>query len=219
MKNFVFVSDFDGTLTDKDFYKIITDEYLKDECKEMYQDWRAKKIKDIDYLGYIFKNIKRNEEEIYEDIMKITIDPYTKNFINNIKSVGGDFIVVSAGSSYYIDKIFEKHGIDSVEVYSNKGMFKDKGIHFVLDETSEVYSPIYGIDKAKVIAKLREKYNKVFYAGDSEPDFKAAILSDVIFARGSLVELLQKDSRNFIEFKNFTEIWDWVKKYLEEWSE
>lgn len=218
MKNFVFVSDFDGTLTDKDFYKIITDEYLKDECKEMYQDWRAKKIKDIDYLGYIFKNIRRNEEEIYEDIMRIIIDPYAKDFINNIKEAGGDFIVVSAGSSYYIDKVFEKHGIDGVEIYSNKGTFKDKGIHFVLDETSEVYSPIYGIDKAKVIAKLRGKYEKVFYAGDSEPDFKAAILADVVFARGGLIELLQNDRRSFIEFKNFTEIWDWVKKYLKEWS-
>lgn len=43
MKNFAFISDFDGTFTEKDFYKIITDEYLKDECCEIYKDWKNKR--------------------------------------------------------------------------------------------------------------------------------------------------------------------------------
>ena len=218
VKNFAFISDFDGTLTDKDFYKIVMDEYLKDECKTMYDDWKAKKMKDIEYLGYVFRNIRRKEEEINQDIMKIPLDPFIVQFANYVKAVGGEFIVVSAGSAYYIEKVFEKHGIEGVKIYSNKGVFKDNGIHFVLDETSEFYSPIYGINKSKVVSKLKEKYDKVFYAGDSEPDLKAAMLADVIFARGSLVELLEKENKEFIEFKNFTEVWICVKRYLEEWN-
>ena len=31
MKDFAFISDFDGTLTKKDFYKILSDAYLKEE--------------------------------------------------------------------------------------------------------------------------------------------------------------------------------------------
>ena len=72
MKKFIFVSDFDGTLTEKDFYKIIMEEYLKEDCKKLYNDWRNKKIKDIDYLGYVFKSIGRNEKEILEDFRKVT---------------------------------------------------------------------------------------------------------------------------------------------------
>lgn len=223
MKNFAFISDFDGTLTEKDFYRIIMDEYLKDEylkdkCDEMYKEWRNKKIKDVEYLGYVFKNIKKSEEKIYEDIMKISIDPYIKEFINNIKLAGGDFIIISAGTSYYIDKVFEKNGIDEVEVYSNKGIFKDNGIHFDLDKNSDFYSEIYGIDKYKVVKKLKEKYDKVFYAGDSEPDLKPALIADVIFAKGGLVELLEKENKEFIKFESFSEVWDKVQNYLKEWK-
>lgn len=223
MEKFAFISDFDGTLTEKDFYRIIMDEYLKneylkDECDEMYKKWRNKKIKDVEYLGYVFKNIKKSEEKIYEDIMKISIDPYIKEFINNIKLAGGDFIIISAGTSYYIDKVFEKNGIGGVEVYSNKGVFKDDGIHFDLDENSDFYSEIYGIDKYKVVKKLKEKYNKVFYAGDSEPDLRPALIADVVFAKRGLVDLLEKENKEFIQFESFSEVWDKVESYLREWK-
>lgn len=217
MLKFAFVSDFDGTLTKRDFYKMITDEYLKEQCVELYKDWRNKKIKDVDYLGYVFKNIGRSEDEIYEDIMKISLDSYAKEFIKNIKASGGDFIVVSAGTSYYIEKIFDKQGISGVDIYSNKGIFKDKGIHFVLDESSEFYSDIYGIDKMKVVKKLKGKYDKVFYAGDSEPDLKSAMLADVVFAKGKLVDLLKEEQKEFIQFESFSEVWDKVQGYLKEW--
>lgn len=218
MGKFAFISDFDGTLTDKDFYTIIMDDYLKDECTEMYQQWKDNKIKDVDYLGYVFKNIKRNEDEINEDIMKISLDPYTGEFIRKINSRGGDFIVVSAGSTYYIEKVLVNEGIKDIKIYSNKGVFKDNGIHFELDETSEFYSPIYGIDKEKVVRKLQEQYHKVFYAGDSGPDLKAAMIADVVFARRNLVNLLEEENVEFIRFNNFIEIWTYVDKYLKEWD-
>lgn len=218
-KDFVFVSDFDGTLTEIDFYKMISEKYLKDKCKELYVEWRNKKIKDVDYLGFVFKNIGRSEEEINEDIMQIAIDPYAVDFIKNIKEAGGDFVVVSAGTSYYIERVFKKNDIADVPVYSNKGEFRDKGIHFVLDEKSDFYSEIYGIDKLKVVRKLKENYKKVFYAGDSEPDLKAALVADVVFAKRSLVELLKKENKDFIEFKSFNEIWNKVQYCLKEWKD
>ncbi|WP_234120255.1 MtnX-like HAD-IB family phosphatase [Clostridium hydrogenum] len=214
MKNFIFVSDFDGTLTEKDFYKIIMDKYLKEKCRNLYKDWRNKKIRDIDYLGYVFQNIGRSEKEILNDIMEISIDPYAKEFINNVKASGGDFAVVSAGTSYYIERLFESKEIKNVTIYSNKSIFKDNGLHFQLDETSEFYSNIYGIDKEKVVKKLKEKYDLIFYAGDSEPDLKAALISDVVFARGNLSELLREKNKKFIEFKNFHDIWYKVENIL-----
>lgn len=218
MIKFAFISDFDGTLTKKDFYIMMTDKYLKEECRELYKDWRNKKIKDVDYLGYVFEHIGKSEEEIYEDIMEISLDPYAKQFIERIKALGGDFAVVSAGTSYYIEKVFEKHGINDVDIYSNKGVFKDKGIHFVLDETSEFYSEIYGIDKMKVVQELKQKYDKIFYAGDSEPDLKAALISDVVFAKGSLAELLKQAGKDYIKFESFSEILFSVEEYLKGWS-
>jgi len=216
MKKFAFVSDFDGTLTEKDFYKIISDEYLKGQCEEKYKEWKDKKIKDVEYLGYVFGNIKRTEKEIYEDIKNIKLDIFAKEFIKDIKNVGGEFIIVSAGTGYYIDKVLKNNDINDVEVYTNKGIFKDNGIHFVLDENSEYYSEIYGIDKMKVVKNLRSKYKKIFYAGDSEPDLRAALLADVVFAKGELIDFLKKEHKDFIEFNDFNDIWKKIKSIIDE---
>lgn len=214
MKDFAFISDFDGTLTKKDFYKILSETYLKEEFLPLFKAWKNGEMKDRDYLSYVFNNVKRSEVEIDEDILNIPFDPFAKEFIEKVKAAGGDFIVVSAGTSYYIDKVFEKHNIEGVNVYSNKGIFKDSGIHFDLDENSEFYSDRYGIDKLTVVEKLKANYKKIFYAGDSEPDVKPALVADVVFAKGELVELLKQEKKEFIEFENFSEAWDKLKKYL-----
>ena len=214
MKDFAFISDFDGTLTKKDFYKILSEAYLKDKFSPRYKSWKSGEIKDREYLSYVFNNVKRSEAEILEDILNIPFDPSAKAFIEQVKAAGGDFIIISAGTSYYIDKILEKQNIEGVDVYSNKGVFKDNGIYFDLDKNSEFYSDRYGIDKLIVIEKLKRNYRKVFYAGDSEPDLKPALVADLVFAKGELVELLKKEKKDFIEFEDFSEVWDNLKKYL-----
>lgn len=214
MKDFAFISDFDGTLTKKDFYKIVSETYLKDEFMPFYKSWRKGEMKDREYLSYVFNNMKRSESEIEEDILNIPFDSFAKAFIEKVKEAGGDFIIISAGTSYYIEKILKKHNIEGVDVYSNKGIFKDNGIYFDLDENNEFYSDRYGIDKLLVIKKLKSNYKKVFYAGDSEPDLKPALASDVVFAKGTLVELLQKENKEYIEFENFSEVWSKIEKYL-----
>ena len=171
-------------------------------------------MKDREYLNYVFNNVHRSEVELDDDILNIAFDPFAKTFIDKVKDAGGDFIVISAGTNYYIDKVFEKNNIKGVDVYSNKSVFKNNGIHFDLDEKSEFYSDRYGIDKLIVIKKLKNNYKKIFFAGDSGPDLAPALVSDVVFAKGKLIDLLKKEKKEFIEFENFSEVWDKLKKYL-----
>jgi 2,3-diketo-5-methylthio-1-phosphopentane phosphatase len=212
VKKFAFFSDFDGTLSNKDFYQIIIDKYITEEGTELFKKWRAKEIKDVDFLGYVFKSINRSEDEILEDILSIPLDSYAKEFIENIKAAGGDFIVLSAGTRYYIERLFEKEGIKDVTIYSNNGVYKDKGIHFDIDTSHWSYSEIYGIDKAKVVEQLKTNYETVYYAGDSEPDIKPSLLADIVFAKNQLKDLLKAESCPFIPFDNFKQIEEYLKK-------
>jgi len=214
MKDFAFISDFDGTLTKKDFYKILSDTYYKEELTPIFKSWKNGEMKDREYLNYVFNNVHRSEVELHEDILNIAFDPSAKDFIDEVKAAGGDFIVISAGTNYYIDKVLEKNHIEGVDVYSNKSIFKDNGIHFDLDEHDEFYSDLYGIDKLIVFRKLKTNYKKIFYAGDSTPDLKPALEADVVFAKGKLRNLLKEEKKDFIEFENFSEIWAKLKKYL-----
>lgn len=213
MKDFIFVSDFDGTLTKRDFYHIIMDRYLGEWGRELYKKWKRQELKDFDFLNMIFQSINKNENDILDDIYSIELDPYTGEFINKIKSKGGDFLILSAGTRYYIDRLLAFRGISDVNIISNEGVYKDRGITMLRDMESPFYSDIYGVDKEKAVQNLRQEYRKIFYAGDSGPDLKAAMSADMAFAKNSLVDLMQASGHNFISFNYFSEIGQYLDNH------
>lgn len=205
-KQFAFISDFDGTLTHKDFYQMIIDDYLGEEGEALYKAWRRKEYKDRDFLHKIYSSMNRNEDEILEDIIRIEWDQEADRVIEAVKNAGGDFVILSAGTSYYIERLLKQKGISDIKVYSNPGEYKEKGIHLVIDENSPYFSDIYGIDKAKVVAELKKQYPYVYYAGDSAPDIPPCKLADICFAKSKLQEMLRAEGIDFIPMKNYKDI-------------
>lgn len=209
-KKFVFISDFDGTLTDKDFYQMIIDDYLGEKGDNLLKAWKANEFKDKDFLDKIYSAINRSENEILEYILRIEWDNTANEVIKKVQGSGGDFVILSAGTSYYIDRLLKEKGLSEIEVYSNPGEYRDKGIHLNIDENSPYYSDYYGIDKAKVVSELKEKYSYVYYAGDSSPDIPPCRIADVCFAKGALQDMLRNEKVDFIPMNNFKDI----EKYL-----
>ena len=212
MKKFAFVSDFDGTLTDRDFYHIVMDKYLKDWAWEYYDQWRKTNKINVEFLNRIFGAMDRSEEEILEDIMELPLDPNAISFMKRVEDSGGDFFILSAGTSYYIKKLLEHFNIQNVTVISMKGIFQNRGIKIIPDPRDEFFSEVWGVDKAKVIATLKQKYERVYFAGDSEPDMSAAKAADCAFARNTLQELLAAERIPYIPFSRYSE----VEKYMEQ---
>lgn len=203
---FVFVSDFDGTLTEKDFYQMMIDDYLGDAGQTLYKEWRQGLHLDKDFLGKIYSTINREEDEILKDILRIEWDESAHEFIQKVRQCGGEFIILSAGTSYYIERLLKEKGLSDVKVYSNPGIYKDKGIHLQIDENSLYYSERYGIDKAKVVEDLKKQYTHVYYAGDSAPDILPCKIADMAFAKGSLQEMLRAENIDFIPIKSFKDV-------------
>ncbi len=212
MKKIIFISDFDGTISNEDFYRLMIDKYVPDG-EEKYQLWREEKIKDIDFLGYVFNNIKQEQDIIDEEAKKIPVDKSLKEFVEFIARNNGEFIILSAGSKYYIDLVLKELGVD-VKVYSNISEYKDKGLYYNIDKQHEFYSERYGIDKKKVVESLIKNYDLSFYAGDSMPDYAPSLLTDMIFSKARLTEELNKNNVKNEPFKTFDDIKEYlVKEY------
>ncbi|OEH92470.1 MtnX-like HAD-IB family phosphatase [Bacillus solimangrovi] len=211
MKKWAFVSDFDGTISKKDFYHIVIEKYFQ-QGEELRKQWKAGEIKDIDFLSTVFTSIHKEEQQIIDDILNIPIDEYVPAFIKHVQQSGGDFYVLSAGTDYYIKHILEKFNITDVKVFSNKGYYHENNVHLDIDPNHKHYSERYGIDKSKVIKELKEQYEEVYFAGDSEPDSHPAVFADVTFAKDSLQDLLRERDIPFVAVEAFTEI----EKYLVE---
>jgi 2,3-diketo-5-methylthio-1-phosphopentane phosphatase len=169
---------------------------------------------DVEFLGKVFQSINHNENGILEDILSIKLDPYAPKFIENIKESGGDFLILSAGTKYYIERLLEHQGIKDVKIISNPGIYENKGIKMIPDVTSPFYSKRYGIAKEMVVEKYKKEYKKVFFAGDSGPDLNAAILADVAYAKGKLIDLLSEKGVPFQPFNNFIDIENHLMKNI-----
>jgi len=212
MREFIFFSDFDNTITNKDFYKIVIEKHLGEKGIQLYNDWKAKKMKDVDFLNMVFSSMDSSEEEVISDILTIPFDMDAHSLIKEIKEAGGDFIILSAGADYYIKELLEYYGIEGVKIISNPSEYRDGGIHIMQDYDSPYYSDVYGVDKALVVKDFKDKAKRIFYAGDSGPDLKAAEQADIIFAKGTLQKLLKDEGYPFIPINSFKEIKDYLVK-------
>jgi len=206
MKKFAFVSDFDGTLSSKDFYHIIIDKYLGSQGKEFYVEWKKTKKINVEFLNKIFGSINLTEKQIFDEIIKIPLDAHAQDFISNVKNNNGDFYIVSAGTSYYIKILFEYLGIKDVQVISMEGVYSNGCVKITPDSSSPYFSDVFGLDKRKVLERIRKDYEYIFFAGDSEPDLAAAKVADLAYARGELEELLRKEGMQFTAFSDFKQI-------------
>ncbi|KGX86997.1 MtnX-like HAD-IB family phosphatase [Pontibacillus litoralis] len=205
MKKWAFVSDFDGTISNKDFYWIVIEKYFP-EGEKLYHQWKAGQVKDIDFLRTVFQSIDQDEEQIVTDILNIPIDEHVPAFIQHVQQSDGDVYILSAGTDYYIHHIMRKYGMEDVTVLSNKGYYEANNIHLDIDPAHHHYSARYGIDKAKVIQSLKEEYEIVHFAGDSEPDSHPAVYADVTFAKDALQHILKEKDVPYVAVNNFKEI-------------
>lgn len=208
MNDWIFISDFDGTLTHKDFYQIVIDKYLQDKGAELERRWQAGEMTVFQFLSSVFAEMDRDEDEIANDILEIPIDKDAKRFIQSVRSSGGDFLILSAGTRYYIERLLHYLSMGDVAVLSNPGVYKDRGVHMTADMTSPYYSERYGVDKAAVVADYKKKYKTVYYAGDSEPDLRAAMLADRVFAKPGLQRLLKEKGHPFVAFESVAQLMD-----------
>lgn len=206
MKKFAFVSDFDGTLSSKDFYHIIIDKYMGSEGKEFYTEWKKTKKINVEFLNKIFGSINLSERELFDEISQIPLDKYAKDFIDKVRRNGGDFYIVSAGTSYYIKILLEYLDIKDIPVISMEGIYSNGGIKITPDPNGEYFSEVFGLDKRKFVESIKRDYEYIIFAGDSEPDLQAAKAADFVYARGELAQLLDKDDMVFTGFSDFKQI-------------
>lgn len=153
-----------------------------------------------------------SKDELEKEILDLEIDPTFFEALQLIKQMGGHMIILSAGSEYYIKKIFHQHGLSNIPIYSSEGIYKERGLHIIPDIASDFYSPRYGIDKEKVVQHFRDKYDYIMYAGDSAPDYKASLLADLRFAKDELIPLYDKAGEKYIPMKSFEDVINYLNQ-------
>ena len=161
MKNkIVLISDFDGTISKKDFFYMVIDTLLKDKKDSLapWNDYLNGKIKHIDALTGIFSQIHLTQAELDKFISTIEVDSYFYDTAKYCKDKNIPFYICSAGTNYYIKKrIFDSLHKYNITLISNDATYSQQdGMKLVAPEqNSPYYNSNTGISKQAIVQKLK----------------------------------------------------------------
>src|SRR5215467_6350408 len=134
----IFVSDYDGTITERDFYLLLAERYVPAGTPDYFGQYRDGRITHFEAMKAYFAFVPTEEQQIEELLEASHADPDLRTSAALLQCKGWELLVVSAGSSWYIVRLFARAGLD-VPVYSNPGRL-EHGDGLVL-ERSDASSP------------------------------------------------------------------------------
>ncbi|AMV32454.1 2-hydroxy-3-keto-5-methylthiopentenyl-1-phosphate phosphatase [Pirellula sp. SH-Sr6A] len=204
----VLVSDFDGTMTQFDFYKLVIKSLLPPDTPDYWAEYRAGKITHFEALRRYFASIQASEDEVIAVVREMKLDDGLPAAVQFLRKAGWDIVVTSAGCSWYINRLLNDFGV-SVEVLSNPGRFQNgEGLIMEMPRNSPFFSPELGINKTGVVEHFLTEGRTVAFAGDGFPDAEPAriVPEDLRFARGDLANVLQREGLHYHRFEAWSEI-------------
>jgi len=204
----VLVSDFDGTMTRHDFYKLAIESLLPPDTPDFWAEYRTGAITHFEALRRYFAAIREGEKEVLAVVDRMDLDPNLPAAVAALRGAGWEVVVTSAGCDWYIRRLLAAAGVE-VEVHANPGRFESgRGLLMDMPTGSPDLSPTLGIDKARVVRRYLDGGRTVAFAGDGFPDAEAAALvdGDQRFARGDLADLLGREGQVYHPFDTWSDI-------------
>ena len=204
----VLVSDFDGTMTRHDFYRLAIEHLIPRDCPNYWEAFRAGRMTHFEALQAYFRTITASEREVLGVVDQMELDPQLPRSLASLRGAGWQVVVTSAGCDWYIQYLLQKAGV-SLQVYANPGvMVPGHGLQMRLPDDPQFRSPTLGVDKAGVVAHWIDQGAMVAFAGDGFPDAEAARLvnHERRFAKADLAQQLQTEQLVFHRFDAWSEI-------------
>lgn len=212
---YAFVTDFDGTISDDDFFNYAAKQYFDEEALEPWREYLSGNKTHFDALNEMFKKIKIPTDEFNLFISKIAVDKYFSSTLKMCFSKNIPIYICSAGCDYYINLLIgdfiKKYNITLV---SNNGSYCPiNGLTMQKPaDNSPYYDEKIGISKASIVKQLQNEGYKVIYAGDGPPDIEAAKIADVVFAKKILLSKCQELGIKTMKFNDFNNILNFIKE-------
>lgn len=199
------VSDFDGTLTEVDFYYVAR-QHLIAPGPDYHAEYARGELSHFDLLARNYARIDKPEAEVVRRVRAIPVAPDLPKLVARLRDAGWGVVVASAGCRWYVDILLA--GVD-VPVYANPGSFEPgRGLVMRRDTASPFYCAEVGVDKSAVVRDALQRGGRVAYAGDGYTDAPALELvePELRFARADAARALAAKGLGFRGFERWGEV-------------
>jgi 2-hydroxy-3-keto-5-methylthiopentenyl-1-phosphate phosphatase len=202
------ITDFDGTITENDVYSLVIDRYLPAGAPDIWGAYTSGRLTHFEAMAW-YLSLAPTDPAALENLLEATEpDPGLADSVHRLRAAGWDVVIVSAGSSWYIERILAAAGVQ-VPVYSNPGRIEpNRGIVLELPRESPFFHREIGIDKSAVLRDGLARYERVAFAGDGPPDLAPSLLVEgqFRFARGWLAAELKRRDLSFQPYGRWSDI-------------
>ncbi len=209
MKEKIIISDFDGTITKKDTLYHFFKEHASNGWMTVEKLWKERKIGSKECLIREFELVENLSEKLIDKFIDtLELDCYFKDFIKISKEKNVDFIIVSDGIDYFINRVLEKNNIKNLKIISNTGKFYDDGFEITCPFEFSGCKVNSGTCKCKVVENLRDEYKELIYIGDGTSDFCVAenVGINKLFAKDSLFDFCTNKKIDCVKYNTFKDI-------------
>jgi 2,3-diketo-5-methylthio-1-phosphopentane phosphatase len=157
-------------------------------------------------------SIRGSLEEILEILKRdVVIDRTFIPFARWCQERGAPLTVLSGGMQEVIENLLLPYGLDFVRILANPIQIENGNwdLHF-RDDTP------WGHDKGAALQMARESGYATVFVGDGLSDRRAAVEADLVFAKAGLARFCAAESIPFEEFKDFSQVQDFMVRELEQ---
>lgn len=203
----VLVSDFDGTMTERDFFRVVL-AHLPPEAEAPWLRYEQGQTTHFDALAEIFSGLRVDEAEFDAMLEEMRVENGLVETLERLQRGGWSLTIASAGCSFYIERILSQVGIKAA-IHANPGEFiPGRGLFMKPPRQSPFFAAETGIDKGAVVRHYLDQGFDAAFAGDGRPDLAPALLlpPERRFARGWLAGELERRREPFVRFERWCDI-------------
>lgn len=206
-KDRILVSDFDGTMTGRDFFRVALS-HLPAGAAVPWERYEAGQARHFDALAEIFSGLRIDEGEFDAMLVEMQVESGLVESLELLQTGGWLLTIASAGCGFYIKRILDRLGIKAI-IHANPGDFiPGRGLFMKPPLRSPFYTAETGIDKGAVVRHYLDQGFDAAFAGDGRPDLAPALLlpPERRFARGWLADELERRGEPFVRFERWRDI-------------
>ncbi|MDD3236969.1 MAG: HAD-IB family phosphatase [Candidatus Gastranaerophilales bacterium] len=157
---YVLVSDFDGTITKKDFFSYAFETILTKKDMKPWDDYKEGKISHVESLHRVFSKIHIKEQELLKLIDTMEFQDGFVETLNLCSKKQMGFHIVSAGADYYINRVLSRldKQFDIPLLANNSSYSMETGLKLYPPQKDDSYfDSEVGVSKEKYVMHLKEQ--------------------------------------------------------------
>lgn len=208
--------DFDGTITREDTLDLLVEHFAPGVWEIAEAGLKAGTLTLNQAMIDEFRNVRVSERDAVEYVLRTSeIRAGFEEFMRWAAEAGHELVIVSAGFRVLIDAVLARAGLAHLHVHAGDALFTTEGTTFWFPPSSADCIEECGHCKRDTIAAHAPFPGPLVYIGDGYSDRCPARAADIVFARRSLAEHLDREGVPYHHFDDFHSV---MRALDEEWA-